>query len=85
MKSKIVKIGNSQGVRLPKALIKQTGIGENIEITMDGNRIVIASTVHPRANWAASFEKMSEKGDDNMLDGNVNIPTMWDEGEWEWQ
>ena len=84
MKSRIVKIGNSQGIRLPKTLIEQTGLGEDIEIIIEGNRLIIVPAVHPRANWAASFKNMSRMGDDNICDSDVQTPTKWEEDEWEW-
>ena len=84
MKSRIVRIGNSQGIRLPKTLIEQTGLGEEIEIIIEGNRLIIAPAVHPRANWTASLKNMSRMGDDKMLDDDVQTPTMWEEDDWEW-
>jgi antitoxin MazE len=84
MKSRIVKIGNSQGIRLPKTLIEQTGLGEDIEITIEGNRLIIVPVVHPRADWAASFKHMAGMGDDDMIDGKIHTPTKWEGDEWEW-
>ena len=44
MKVKIVPIGNSKGIRIPKALLKQCGFGKSVEITVEGNRIVLRSS-----------------------------------------
>jgi antitoxin MazE len=85
MKSRIVKIGNSQGIRLPKPLIDQTGLREEVEIIVEGNRLIIAPVGHPRASWPASFQKMASIGDDALFDGEVQISTAWDEDEWEWK
>lgn len=84
MKSRIVKIGNSRGVRIPKPLIEETGLGEEVEIQVDGNRLIIAPAGRPRADWGTSFQKMTRMGDDALIDGDVQVRTVWDEDEWEW-
>ncbi len=83
MKSRIVKIGNSRGIRLPKPLIEQAGLKEEVEFQVEGNRLIIAPVIHPRAHWSDSFQKMASKGDDALLNGDVQVPTTWDEWEWE--
>lgn len=84
MKSRIVKIGNSRGVRIPKPLIEETGLGEEVEIQVEGNRLIIAPAGRPRADWAASFRKMARMEDDTLIDGDVQVRTAWEEDEWEW-
>jgi antitoxin MazE len=84
MKSKIVKIGNSQGIRIPKPLIKQLGIDQEIEILVEENRLVIVPAEHIRAGWESSFQAMAQSGDDRLLDGDEAIETKWDKEEWEW-
>jgi len=84
MKSKIVKIGNSRGIRIPKPLIEETGLGEEVEIQVEGNRLIIAPADRPRAGWDACFRKMGRVGDDALVDGDVQVETEWDEDEWEW-
>jgi len=84
MKSKIVKIGNSRGIRIPKPFIEQTGLGEEVEIQVEGNRLIIGTAARPRAGWEAAFQKMANAGDDALLDGDVQVPTSWEEAEWEW-
>ena len=82
MKSKIIKIGNSQGIRIPKMLIEQTGLMGEVEIEVDNNRLVIGPVVRPRAEWEEAFKKMAERGDDELIDGDVVIPTA-EEDKWE--
>ncbi len=84
MKSRIVKIGNSKGIRIPKLLIEQTGLGEEVEIQVEGNRLIIGPAACPRAGWNAAFRKMADAGDDALLDGDVQVPTSWEGAEWEW-
>ena len=86
MKARIIKIGNSKGVRIPKLLIEETGLGEEVEIQVEDNRIIIAPAPRrPRSGWASTFQKMAQAGDDALLDGNTQPPTQWEKKEWEWQ
>lgn len=84
MKSRIVRIGNSQGVRIPKPLIEQTGLGEDVEISVEGNRLVIGPSSQPREGWAEAFRGMAQAGDDHWVDDHEPASTAWDEEEWEW-
>ena len=83
MKAKIIRIGNSQGIRIPKPLLEQTGLGEDVELEVRDDEIVIRSLKEPRAGWAASFQKMAAAGDDALLDRDV-VSSQWDEAEWTW-
>ena len=85
MKSRIVKIGNSRGLRIPKPLLEQTGLGDEVEIEIEENRLVISPIQPARAGWDAAFEEMSRRGADSLLDGDVQPPSKWDEDEWEWE
>jgi len=84
MKSRIVKIGNSRGVRIPKPLIEESGLGDEVEIKVEGNRLIIAPAGRPRAGWARAFQEMARIGDDSLLDGDLQVQTSWEKDEWEW-
>ena len=84
VKTRIVKIGNSQGIRIPKLLLDQTDLGEEVELELRGDQIVVRPAYRARHNWEDQFKAMAEQGDDKLLDGDVVIPTAWDEEEWEW-
>ncbi|MCH2449987.1 MAG: AbrB/MazE/SpoVT family DNA-binding domain-containing protein [Gracilimonas sp.] len=85
MKTKIIRIGNSQGVRIPKPLIEESGITEEIEMILRDNEIVLRSAETIRKNWEESFEKMAEQGDDVLLDQEeIEKSSDWDETEWTW-
>jgi antitoxin MazE len=84
MRTRIVKIGNSQGVRIPKLLLERSHLAEEVELEAEDNRIVIRSTRHPRQGWEAAFRSMAERGDDALLDKQSPAQTRWDEDEWQW-
>jgi len=84
MKTRIVKIGNSQGIRIPKLLLERSNLAEEVELEAEDNRIVIRSTKQPRQDWEAAFRAMAARADDDLLDKDLLIQTQWDEDEWQW-
>lgn len=85
MKTKIIRIGNSRGVRIPKPLIEESGISEEVEMILRDHEIVLRAAETARKDWDASFEKMAERGDDALLDEEeTKKPSEWDELEWTW-
>ena len=85
MKTKLIRIGNSKGVRIPKPLIEQSGLSEDIELILKDNEIVLRSANGPRKNWDQAFRKMAEHGDDQLIDEDLaEVTNEWDESEWTW-
>ena len=85
MKTKIIKIGNSQGIRIPKVILDQTGLHDEVEIQVDGECLIIQSSRKPRAGWEESFAKMAVRRDDILLDSMDEIDHSFDKDEWEWE
>jgi antitoxin MazE len=82
IRTRIVKIGDSQGVCIPKLLLEQSGIVEEVEIEAEGNKLTIRKAPCIRAGWDEVFADMAQKHDDLLLDAVST--TNWDDGEWEW-
>lgn len=85
MKTRIVPIGNSPGIRIPKLLLEQTGLCGEVEICAKHDALVIRPIKKPRASWAAAFQQMVQRGDDALLDDAPPSVSDWDEDGWEWQ
>ncbi len=85
MKTRIVKIGNSQGIRIPRILLDQTGLHDEVEILVESDCLIIQPSRKPRAGWEESFAVMAEKQDDGSLDSIDEIQHSFDEEEWEWK
>jgi antitoxin MazE len=68
MKTQIVRIGNSRGVRIPKVLLGQTGLRGEVEIVAQGGSLVIRPLKRSRQDWTAAFQEMARRGDDTLLD-----------------
>ncbi len=84
MKTKIVQIGNSKGVRIPKALLEQVGLKGTIIIEVEGNRLILRASKEARAGWEKAFRRMSERGDDALVFPDAHVLSGWDRTEWTW-
>ncbi len=84
MRARIVKIGNSQGIRIPKPLLDQTGIVDDVELEVEKTKIIIRPISNPRSGWDNAFRIMAKNNDDTLINGNENISNSWDEEEWQW-
>jgi antitoxin MazE len=84
IRTKLVKIGNSQGIRLSKTLLEQSGIfGEvGLEVQSDGIMIRPIAPRPVRSGWDQAFATMAQQGDDQLLDEPT--ATDWEQTEWEW-
>lgn len=68
MKTKIVPIGNSKGIRIPKVLLKECNIEDQVEILRVGEKLVIKSVVSsPRRGWDEAFRLMRDMAEDAPL------------------
>lgn len=84
MKSSIVRIGNSRGIRIPKALLEQCGLEDTVELEVEGDRLIIRPARSPREGWADAFCEMARRGDDKLIDAGRWGQTEWDRTEWRW-
>ena len=82
MKAKLVRIGNSRGIRLPKPLIEQAGLTDEVELEARNGAIVISPANVARVGWEDAARVLHERGDDYLADQEV--ATRFDEEEWEW-
>lgn len=80
MKTRLVRIGNSRGVRLPKPLIAQAGLTDEVELRVRDGAIIIERVTSPRAGWAEAAREMHQRNEDSLLDPPTT--TDFDEKEW---
>ena len=80
MKTHLIRIGNSRGVRLPKPLLAQAGLTEEVELRVTEGAIIIARTKVPRDGWAQAARKMP------AAEALLDAPTLtkFDKDEWTW-
>jgi antitoxin MazE len=82
MRARVVRIGNSRGIRIPKVWLEQLGLKDEVEMAVHKDGLLIRRPAHPREGWAQAFRAMASHKDDQMIDK----PTAgrWDAQEWEW-
>jgi len=83
MKVAITRIGNSRGIRIPKPILEQAHIKDEVDLTVEDGRIVLRSVMSPRHGWSERFQKMNERGDDLLLEPDSH-QSKWEKEEWEW-
>jgi antitoxin MazE len=81
-KTHIIRIGNSRGVRIPKVWLDQLDLGDEVEMAVQADQLVIRSARRPRQGWDQLFRTMHEQDDDRPVDAFP--PSAWDDREWEW-
>ncbi|HEX6124234.1 MAG TPA: AbrB/MazE/SpoVT family DNA-binding domain-containing protein [Pyrinomonadaceae bacterium] len=81
MKAQIIRIGNSQGVRIPKTLLEDGKLSGEVELELHEDGILIRSLQKPRANWDAQFRTIADADDDQQV---YETPTEFEKKEWQW-
>jgi antitoxin MazE len=85
MRTRIVRIGNSQGIRIPKVLLEESGLSGEVDISVHDGTLVITTAGAPRQGWDDAFRQMALHGDDALLDAEVEIAQSFDAESWEWE
>ena len=83
VRSHIVRIGNSQGIRIPKALLAKCRLEDEVELDSREGYLIVRPVRAPREGWDEAFQAMAAAGDDTPLDGTDN-ETEWERDEWQW-
>jgi antitoxin MazE len=81
VKTKIIRIGNSQGIRIPKPVLEEAGLGDEVELRITASGLVLEPLAATRSGWEAAARDLSAREPD-ASDGF--LPTDFDETEWEW-
>ena len=84
MKTNIVQIGNSKGIRLPKSVLEQCHLIDSVELLVEGNVLTVRPIHAPRSGWPEAFSEMARNKDDKPLDEDTSLATEWDKSEWRW-
>lgn len=78
MRLAIVSIGNSKGIRIPKAVLDKYQIKDSVDVEMREDALVLKPVRSPREGWEDQFRQMHENGDDRPL-----IPDVFNDETWE--
>ena len=82
VKASVVRIGNSRGIRIPKVWLKQLDLGDEVELAVQQDTLLVRRARAPREGWSEAFRRMAASQDDRLLDAPV--ATTWDRREWRW-
>jgi antitoxin MazE len=83
IKTRLIRIGNSQGIRIPRVVVEQTGLQGELELEVRRRQLVVRPASRPREGWEDQFRQMADRGDDRPLWPEAAL-TSFDEKEWEW-
>ena len=83
MQTKLIRIGNSRGIRIPKALIEAAGLDVSLRLRVVDAGLLVERAEDARTGWAKAARELREQGGGGLLDDPV--PTLFDESEWEWR
>ena len=84
MKTKITNIGNSKGIIIPKAIIEQCGLKEQVNLEVIDNCLVISPQADKlRQGWEAAIIAAGGSDNDELLMEDY-LEHSWDEEEWTW-
>jgi antitoxin MazE len=83
MRIKLVRIGNSRGIRIPKSLIEQCGFGDTVELRVEQDRLVITRGRSPRQGWKEAFIAAGSSAHGPLLFEALS-PNEFDAEEWTW-
>ncbi len=62
----VIPIGNSKGIRIPKALLDKYEINDSVEVELRDDALILKPVRNPRIGWEESFRQMHENGDDQL-------------------
>ena len=80
--SKIIRIGNSQGVRIPKPLLEQAGLDGPVRLRVVESGIIVERRPLVREGWTEAAKLLGERGGTGLLDEPT--PTDFDQADWSW-
>jgi antitoxin MazE len=88
MRSKLVPIGNSRGIRLPKAIIEAASLKDDVDLRVEQGKLVITAarpSRRPRAGWAAAIQAEVQRQGPLPVDAEwESLRGDWDDTEWQW-
>ena len=83
MKTELIRIGNSRGIRIPKPLIEECRLGDVVELRVENERLVISPQRRVRQGWAEAFQAAQQIERDEVLLEDMPA-NEFDVKEWKW-
>jgi antitoxin MazE len=83
MRAEIIRIGNSKGLRIPKAILEQCGMKNAVDLRVKDHSLIVTPYEELREGWEQCFQLMAKNKDDKLLESDL-MSHSWDEEEWQW-
>ena len=83
-RARLVKMGDSRGIRLPRLFLEQAEVDEEVELEIQDGQVIVRLVPRPRRDWEKQFDGMTARGDDRLLDSKTFSLSSWDEEKWVW-
>jgi len=83
MKTELIRIGNSRGIRIPKPMIEQCGLEGQVDLRVERNHVVISAARSPRQGWEEQFQPPGQRHSDEIL-LKEELENEFDHKEWRW-
>jgi antitoxin MazE len=83
IRARIIQIGNSKGIRVPKMLLEQAGLPDEVELQAERGRLIVRAARGARAGWTEAAKVMRARGEDQLLDAPTS--SEFDSKEWQWR
>jgi antitoxin MazE len=79
MQAKIIAIGNSRGVRLPKKILQAANLDEveSVNLTITSEGLLLSRPTHPRAGWEEAFRAAPHTKPEDLW-GDIPLDEAWD-------
>lgn len=81
MKASIIAIGNSQGIRIPKALLEESGLSGEVDLELTKEGLLIRPAKNSRRGWEGAFKNAADADD---FDGDRESGSSFEKKEWRW-
>jgi antitoxin MazE len=81
MRTELIRIGNSRGIRIPKPVIEQCGLEREVDLRVENQCLIISPKHLPRRGWEEQFRRAGVAENDLLLDTSA---TEFDRTEWHW-
>jgi antitoxin MazE len=82
-RTRIIQIGNSKGIRVPKVLLEQADLPDEVELQAERGRLIVRAARGARAGWAEAAKVMRARGEDRLLEAPMS--NEFDSKEWQWR
>jgi antitoxin MazE len=82
VRARVVRIGNSRGIRLPRPLLVEAGLTDEVELAVRDGGLFVTPVAAARAGWAEAAAALAARSGDRV-DGGA-VPTRFDRREWRW-